>query len=353
MPALSRRASCLGLLLAAGGAGRAAAQGKTLALTDQLGRHVTVPVPVRRVVALQHQSLDIIVELGAADQLVGVLRSWPSLIPGLDRLFPGLTALPMPGDLTSVNAEALLALRPDVVFVTNYAPAPVIRQISALGIPVIAISLAAGEGVDHSRLNPTFEDDDRAYTQGLIDGVRLIGGVLGEEARAAALLAAAFDGRRLAERRVAGVPAADRVRLYMANPALNTYGHGKYTGVIMARSGGINVARGVRGAARVSMEDVLRWDPQVIFVQDRYAEVADQIRAAAAWRGISAVRQGRIYITPEYVKPWGYPLPEALALGEPWMASKLYPERFADVDVAALVNRFYQRFYGHPYTGRY
>lgn len=322
-------------------------------VTDQLDRRVTVPDDVRRVVALQHQSLDLVVELGAADRLVGVLRSWPSLLPGIERLAPAVATLPMPGDLTTVNIEALLALHPDVVFATNYAPPAMIRQMEQAGLAVVVISLSHGEGVEAAKLNPTFADDDAAYAQGLQEGVRLIGTVLGQEARAEALLAAAFAGRRLVEERIAGIPAAERVRLYMANPQLNTYGSGKYTGVIMDRSGGSNVAREVRGAVRVSMEDVLRWDPQVIFVQDRYAPVADEIRAGAAWHPIAAVRAGRILITPEYVKPWGYPLPEALALGELWMARALYPERFADIDMAAHVDRFYRQFYGVPYTGPY
>lgn len=344
------RRTLLALVLLLGAHVAAQAQ-DTHTVTDQLGREVTLPLHVQRVVALQHQALDIVLELGAADRLVGVLRSWPSLIPGLDRMDPALARLPTPGDLTTVNIEALLALHPDVVFVTNYAPAAMVQQITGAGLRVVVISLAKGEGIDKAKLNPTFADDDAAYGEGLKDGVRLIGSVLGTQQRAETLIDAAFAGRRLVEQRIAGIAPAQRVRLYMANPDLNTYGAGKYTGVIMARSGGHNVADGIRGAAKVSMEDILRWDPQVIFVQDRYATVADQIRTGAAWQPISAVRDGRIYITPEYVKPWGYPLPEALALGELWMAKKLYPDRFADIDMQATVDRFYQAFYGIPYAG--
>jgi len=320
---------------------------------DQLNRTVTLPDHVQRIVVLQHQSLDLVVEMGAADRLVGVLRSWPSLLPGIERLAPVVATLPMPGDLTTVNIESLLALHPDVVFATNYAPPAMIRQMEQAGLAVVVISLSKGEGVETAKLNPSFADDDTAYAEGLQDGVRLIGTVLGTEARAAALLDAAFAGRRLVEQRIGGIPAAERVRLYMANPQLNTYGSGKYTGVIMDRSGGTNVAREVRGAVKVSMEDVLRWDPQVIFVQDRYAPVAEEIRASLAWRGVTAVRDDRILITPEYVKPWGYPLPEALALGELWMAKALYPDRFADIDMAARVDAFYRAFYGMPYSGKY
>jgi len=320
-------------------------------VTDQLDRRVVVPAEIHRVVALQHHTLDIIVELGAADRVVGILRSWRSMIPGIERLSPGLESLPTPGDLAVVNVEDLLALHPDVVFVTNYAPPAMIQQIERVGLPVIVISLSQGEGTGRAKLNPTFADDDQAYADGLKEGVRLIAAVLGRQERAEQLLEAAFAGRHLVEARVADIPPGQRQRLYMANPDLNTYGAGKYTGVIMDRTGGVNVAREIRGAAKVSMEDVLRWNPQVIFVQDRYAPVADEIRKGAAWQAIDAVRTGRIYLTPEYVKPWGYPTPEALALGELWMAKKLYPDRFADIDMQAAADRFYRRFYGQPYSG--
>ena len=320
-------------------------------VTDQLNRSVTVPDKVERIVVLQHQTLDLLVELGAADRIVGVLQKWPSLIPGLDKYAPQLKSLPMPGDLSTVNVEEVLALKPDVVFVTNYAPPAMIDQLSKAGLAVVAISLSKGEGVEAPKLNPTFADDDYAYSEGLKNGITLIGEIVGESDRANKLIDYAFARRKIVEERVGTIADADRVRLYMANPDMGTYGSGKYTGVIMKRSGGVNVAGEVRGATKVSMEQVLAWNPQVIFVQDRYAPVADEIRNGAAWQHVDAVEKGRIYITPEYVKPWGYPLPEAFALGELWMAKKLYPDRFADIDMQKEVDAYYQQFYGQAYTG--
>lgn len=345
----------LGVALAIGSWSSLAASSHAFAadrtVTDQLNRTVAIPEKVDRVVVLQHQTLDILVELGATDKIVGVLGKWRSLIPGLEKYAPQLVDLPTPGDLSTANVEEVLRLRPDVVFVTNYAPPAMIEQLSNAGLPVVAISLSKGEGIEAPKLNPTFADDDIAYSEGLKAGVQLIGDIVGERERANRLVDYAFEKRKLVEERVKAIPDAERVRLYLANPEMNTYGSGKYTGVIMKRSGGVNVAAEVRGATKVSMEDVLAWNPAVIFVQDRYAPVADEIRNGAAWQNVDAVKNGRIYITPEYVKPWGYPLPEALALGELWMAKKLYPERFADIDMQSHVDAYYTQFYGQSYSG--
>lgn len=248
------------LLLALIGSLIALAPAMARTVTDQLNRTVTVPDHVERIVVLQHQTLDILVELGAADRIVGVLRTWQKLIPGLDKYAPQLTSLPTPGDLSTVNVEEVLKLKPDVVFVTNYAPPAMIDQLAQAGLPVVAISLSKGEGVEALKLNPTFADDDVAYSEGLKIGVRLIGDIVGKRERADQLIDYAFAQRKLVEERVASIPDAERVKLYMANPDMNTYGSGKYTGVIMKRSGGINVAAGVRGATKVSMEDVLAWN---------------------------------------------------------------------------------------------
>ena len=72
----------------------------------------------------------------------------------------------------------------------------------------------------------------------------------------------------------------------------------------------------VKGYKQVNIEQIVKWDPEVIFVQNRYASVLDQIKKDPAWRGISAVKKGRLLIVPEYTKPWGHPCPESMALDE-------------------------------------
>ena len=78
-----------------------------------------------------------------------------------------------------------------------------------------------------------------------------------------------------------------------------------------------------------------------------------EIYDSPAWAPVSAVKNKRIYLCPEYVKPWGHPLPESMALGELWMAQKLYPEKFKGVDLPKMVDEYYRKFYGIPYDGKH
>lgn len=316
-------------------------------LTDQLGREVTLPDRVTRVVVLQHQTLNLLVQLNAAGDVVGVLSSWKKQLgPQFARFMPNIEKLPMPGDLTQVNIESLLSLHPQVVFVANYAPQAMIQQIQSAGIPVVAISLRQDAAGEKNKMNPTMANEEQAYNEGLKQGIRLIGEVVGRQDQAEQLIDYTFSARSLANAPVADIPENERVRVYMANPDLNTYGSGKYTGLMMKHAGALNVAAAsVKGARQVSLEQVLQWDPQVIFVQDRYPEVVKQIQNDPQWQSIDAVKNHRVWLMPEYAKAWGYPMPEALAIGELWMAKKLYPSRYNTIDVDAKAQEYYQRFY--------
>ncbi|MEQ5392773.1 ABC transporter substrate-binding protein [Proteus sp. fly-1013] len=323
-------------------------------IVDQIGRTVTIPDKVERTVVLQHQTLNLLVQLDATDKVVGVMSNWKQQLgDGYAQLAPSLEKTPKVGDLTSFDAESLVKLQPQVVFVTNYAPKEMIDKISTLGIPVVAISLRKEVNDDKSTLNPTLQNEEQAYNEGLKEGILLIGDIVNKSENAQALVNDTFKQREQVSQRLQDIPKEQRVRAYMANPDLTTYGSGKYTGLMMEHAGAFNVAAStVKGYKQVSLEQVIAWDPEVIFIQDRYPQVVDEIKQDTRWQVISAVKNNRIYLMPEYAKAWGYPMPEAMAIGELWMAKKLYPEKFSDIDIQKAANDWYQKFYRTQYQGK-
>ena len=323
-------------------------------IVDQIGRPVTIPDKVERTVVLQHQTLNLLVQLDATDKVIGVMSNWKQQLgDGYAQLAPSLEKTPKVGDLTSFDAESLVKLQPQVVFVTNYAPKEMIDKISALGIPVVAISLRKEVNDDKSTLNPTLQNEEQAYNEGLKEGILLIGDIVNKSENAQALVNDTFKQREQVSQRLQDIPKEQRVRAYMANPDLATYGSGKYTGLMMEHAGAFNVAAStVKGYKQVSLEQVIAWDPEVIFIQDRYPQVVDEIKQDTRWQVISAVKNNRIYLMPEYAKAWGYPMPEAMAIGELWMAKKLYPEKFSDIDIQKAANDWYQKFYRTQYQGK-
>ncbi|HGT6924182.1 TPA: ABC transporter substrate-binding protein [Escherichia coli] len=321
--------------------------------TDQIGREVKVPDKVDRIVVLQHQTLNLLVQMNATDKIVGVMSNWKQQLgSNYARLAPELSNKASLGDLTHVDAEKLVALHPQVVFVTNYAPQEMIDKISSLGIPAVAISLRHDDEGERNKLNPVMADEEQAYVKGLYEGIMLIGNIINKPEEAKALIKATENGRRMVSNRLQLLPEEQRVRAYMANPELTTYGSGKYTGLMMKHAGAVNVAAStIKGFKQVSIEQVIEWNPQVIFVQNRYPAVVNEIQSSPQWQVIDAVKNHCVYLMPEYAKAWGYPMPEAMGIGELWMAKKLYPEKFSDVDMHKIVNGWYRTFYRTDYQG--
>ena len=321
--------------------------------TDQIGREVKVPDKVDRIVVLQHQTLNLLVQMNATDKIVGVMSNWKQQLgSNYARLAPELSNKASLGDLTHVDAEKLVALHPQVVFVTNYAPQEMIDKISSLGIPAVAISLRHDDEGERNKLNPVMADEEQAYVKGLYEGIMLIGNIINKPEEAKALIKATENGRRMVSNRLQLLPEEQRVRAYMANPELTTYGSGKYTGLMMKHAGAVNVAAStIKGFKQVSIEQVIEWNPQVIFVQNRYPAVVNEIQSSPQWQVIDAVKNHCVYLMPEYAKAWGYPMPEDMGIGELWMAKKLYPEKFNDVDMHKIVNGWYRTFYRTDYQG--
>lgn len=227
-----------------------------------------------------------------------------------------------------------------------------IDKISSLGIPAVAISLRHDDEGEKNKLNPTMADEEQAYVKGLYEGIMLIGNIINKPEEAKALIKATENGRNIVSERLQNLPEEKRIRAYMANPELTTYGSGKYTGLMMKHAGAVNVAAStIKGFKQVSMEQVIAWNPQVIFVQNRYPGVVNEIRSNPQWQVIDAVKNHRVYLMPEYAKAWGYPMPEAMGIGELWMAKKLYPEKFNDVDMHKIANDWYRKFYRTNYQG--
>lgn len=103
----------------------------------------------------------------------------------------------------------------------------------------------------------------------------------------------------------------------MANSKYQTYGSGKYANIIFKRAGGKNVAaKDIKGYKQVSAENILDWNPDVIFVQARYPAVVDELKSDKVLQKLKAIKDNKIYLMPEYAKAWGYSTPGAMAIGE-------------------------------------
>lgn len=319
-------------------------------ITDQNGRKVSIADKIERIVVLQHQSLNVLVQLNATHKIVGVLQSWQKQLgENYINLAPNLKNLPTPGDLKNINYEQILKINPDVVIVANYIPQEFIHKMQELKIPVVCMSFFKNSKNSPNSLNPKFKDlkdEEIAYTQGLYEGIELLGTIANKEQNAKELISHIKKNQEILATYTAKIPNNNRVKLYMANPNFTTYGSGKYTNIIFSRAGGINVAANdIKGYKQISPEKLISYNPDVIFAQERYPQVIDGLKQNISIKNIKAIKNNKIYLMPQYAKAWGFPTPEAMGIGEFWVMKKLYPKITKDLDIDKLVQEYYHKFY--------
>ena len=97
---------------------------------DDRGRPVVMAQPPQRIVSLLPSLTETVCALGACDKLVGVDRysNWPKTLQ---------TTLPVLGGGLDPNVEAIVALKPDVVLLSNSSR--VVERLEALGLRTVAL----------------------------------------------------------------------------------------------------------------------------------------------------------------------------------------------------------------------
>jgi iron complex transport system substrate-binding protein len=114
---------------------------------------------------------------------------------------------------------------------------------------------------------------------------------------------------------------------------------------VLERVGAINVAAsaGTGGLAKVSLEQVLAWNPEAILALDpAFYRV---VKTDPLWTSIKAVQDGRIYLVPRLPFGW-FDLPPGVnrLIGVRWLLSILYPREFPE-NLRDVTRDFYRRFY--------
>lgn len=150
-----------------------------------------------------------------------------------------------------------------------------------------------------------------------------------------------------------GLPDEERPRLYYAEGAegLNSEPRGNQHALVFDVAGAYNVVGEEEtediGMVPISMEQVLRWNPQVIVAwsKETRSGADEDIRASAEWGVLDAVKNGFVYTMPDTPFAWlDRPGASNRFLGLQWMANLLHPDRYP-CDIVAVVKEFYQLFY--------
>jgi iron complex transport system substrate-binding protein len=315
------------------GAGAAAPDQGARTLVDDIGRTVSLPPAIKRVLSLQPEITRIIVALGAGDRLVGIDHFLRAEDPLFRIIAPGLENLPLVSMADyNVNMELVLRLAPDAIFGAPEDKSIVESLQSKTRIPVIALS-SQGR-FDH-----------------LLEEMKLLGSVLGRAERAAELIAY-FRAELESIRKIVRSASGPRPRVYLAFWGSPTRTPVHYEPVDAA--GGENVAENLLPTflgtliANVNVERILDWNPDVILVHGNYplrrrAVTTELFLSDGRLRTVTAVRDRRVHYTFGF---WNWWDPAEVLVETAYLARLFHPGLFPARDGQAAADAVFRKFYG-------
>ncbi|MBN1380340.1 MAG: ABC transporter substrate-binding protein [Deltaproteobacteria bacterium] len=296
---------------------------EVLVYKDKLGRDVSVAAPVKRAVIFQ--TYELIPALGIWDRIAGIGRyAYKNDLMLASRPDIGKT-IPSVGGGMDVNMEALLKLKPDIVITWTARPEN-IRFMEQQGLRVVSIypeSIAELYGV-------------MEFFGGIFDKKK-------EMRRTIAGMEHIFSDVR---KRVGNIPANQKQKVLWLGSRQNAVAcRTGVTNDMIAMIGGINPAAAIdQRNADVSVETLVKWNPDVIFIWGNAVYGARDILNNPQLQCLKAVRTGRVYKAPAW-STWSPRLAPVVL----WMAMKTYPDRFADVHLETVCDGFYKKTFGIPY----
>ncbi len=105
---------------------------------------------------------------------------------------------------------------------------------------------------------------------------------------------------------------------------------------------------GFGGMEAVSLEQVMQWDPEYIFVWN--SQAYQTIKTDTGWADITAVKEGHVYLNPMLPQNWVDRSPNALRiLGCLYTASVCYPDS-CTYDLKTEISSFFSFMYGVELT---
>jgi iron complex transport system substrate-binding protein len=270
-------------------------------ITDEIGRRVQIPQRVTRVVSLAPNLTEIVFALGEGNHLAGDTDfcDYP----------PEAVQKPHVGGPINPNLEEIVSLMPDLVLATkSINRRETVNALDRIGLPVYVT--------------------DPHSVEEMIASVKHLGSALGAE-KSAATLAEGLRGRLSdLDRRLAGA-APRRVLFVVWTDPLISVGRDTFIADALRRAGGLSVVKTKAEWPHVSMEEIVRLQPEILVFASAHAEDAqrdiDTLRTRPAWKNLEAMQLGKVVVVSDAINR---PAPRMVDAIER-LARALHPEAFS------------------------
>jgi iron complex transport system substrate-binding protein len=245
-----------------------------LAITDDVGRKVTVKKTPQRIISLAPSNTEILFALGLGNRVVGVTTfcDYP----------PGAKKKEKIGGFKDPNLEKVIFLKPDLVLATGGIQQPFIQELEKVGISVFVLH--------PKNLNQ------------VIEGINKVGKITGRLEESKRLTDAMSKTITDIKNKVASQRKKSRPKVFVEifSQPLYSAGTGTFIDDLIRVSGGKNIAaQAGSGYVVFSLENLLKEDPDVYMAVKGSMNDPGLLKKRAGFSDLKAVKNNRVYVVDD------------------------------------------------------
>lgn len=278
----------------------------TLPTKDRSGKEITLPKEATKIISLVPSTTEVIEDLGKTDQLIAVDTQSSTMMTDLKKL-PQM-------DMMAVDAEKLIALKPQIVYVNDINLASsesVWKQVEDAGITVVNIPTSTS-------------------IKAIKEDVQFIADSLSEHEKGQKLIKT-MDQEIDEVAKIGKTIKKPKTVLFEvgALPDIYSFGNGTFLNEMIETIGAKNVLANEKGWLPVTEEAAIAAKPEVILTNVNYMkDPAKEILARKNWENVPAVQNKEVF----EIDNMSSSLPNnhiTKALKQ--MAKAVYPEEYKDL----------------------
>ena len=278
----------------------------TLPTKDRSGKEITLPKEATKIISLVPSTTEVIEDLGKTDQLIAVDTQSSTMMTDLKKL-PQM-------DMMAVDAEKLIALKPQIVYVNDINLASsesVWKQVEDAGITVVNIPTSTS-------------------IKAIKEDVQFIADSLSEHEKGQKLIKT-MDQEIDEVAKIGKTIKKPKTVLFevAALPDIYSFGNGTFLNEMIETIGAKNVLANEKGWLPVTEEAAIAAKPEVILTNVNYMkDPAKEILARKNWENVPAVQNKEVF---EIDNMSGSLPNNHITKALKQMAKAVYPEEYKDL----------------------
>ncbi|MCM3586635.1 ABC transporter substrate-binding protein [Mesobacillus maritimus] len=277
-----------------------ATETEAYSVVDDRGKEILFEKTPETVVSLQPSNTEILFEIGVGDKVIGVTE--------FDNFPEEVSEIEVVSDTVVFNAERIIELDPDVVIAYTIGDENAITPLEEAGIPVFVIESASA-----------FED--------VYSDIKQISKVMGVEETGEELVANIQSRIEDVKKTGEVIESAKKVYLEISPaPEIFTTGKNTFQQEILDHAGVENVFLDQEGWIKLSEEDVIKRNPEIIATTVYYTEdPLAEIKGRNGWNEIQAIQNEQVFqLDGDILSRPGPRIAEAVEM----VAEMAYPELY-------------------------